>query len=69
MPHDTARSVQLRRQIAEEMKDALGIDQPVANVQSALDNSLDMHHAEIVETVADECCDKQQGPHHHHSGD
>lgn len=38
----------LHRKIAEEMKDFLGIDNPVELIQDALENSLDMHDAKIV---------------------
>jgi hypothetical protein len=68
MPQDTARSVQLRRQIASEMRDALGIGEqaPVELVQDALENSLDMHHAEIVEIAAEGC---SEAGHHHRRND
>lgn len=49
MSTDTARQAELRRQIAEEMKNSLGLSNPVNIVQSALENSLDMHNAHIEE--------------------
>lgn len=49
MSTDPAQQAQLRRQIAQEMKDSLPIDAPVQLVQDALENSLDMHNAEIME--------------------
>lgn len=61
MSTDPARQAQLIKQIAQEMTDALGVCS-VGDVQDALENSLDMHHAEIVEKPAADC-------HHRHKAD
>lgn len=54
MATDMARQAELRQQMAKEMADALGVEN-WKDVQSALESSLDMHHAHIEEEASSYC--------------